>query len=110
MYNNIDGTISGTLGAPDTGDYVPVGSITRAAGEALIASLAAGPVTATIELNIFSEQRYTTNVIASSKSGNLSNVVFLGGHLDSVTAGPGINDNGSGTCTERDGGGRFTDS
>jgi Zn-dependent M28 family amino/carboxypeptidase len=35
-------------------------------------------------------------VIADSRTGDPDNVVVVGGHLDSVPAGPGINDNGSG--------------
>jgi Zn-dependent M28 family amino/carboxypeptidase len=38
------------------------------------------------------------NVIAESKGGNPNNVVMAGAHLDSVQAGPGINDNGSGSA------------
>jgi len=37
------------------------------------------------------------NIIAQTKGGDQHNVVALGGHTDSVGAGPGINDNGSGT-------------
>jgi aminopeptidase S len=38
------------------------------------------------------------NVIADWPGGDTSQVIMLGGHLDSVTAGPGINDNGSGSA------------
>src|SRR5690349_3793084 len=38
------------------------------------------------------------NLIADYPGGDANNVVMLGGHLDSVTAGPGINDNGSGSA------------
>ena len=38
------------------------------------------------------------NVIAESKTGDPNNVVMAGAHLDSVQAGPGINDNGSGSA------------
>jgi Zn-dependent M28 family amino/carboxypeptidase len=38
------------------------------------------------------------NVLAESKSGDPNNVIMAGGHLDSVQAGPGINDNGSGSA------------
>jgi Zn-dependent M28 family amino/carboxypeptidase len=38
------------------------------------------------------------NVIAETRFGNPGNVVMVGAHLDSVPAGPGINDNGSGTA------------
>jgi Peptidase family M28 len=45
------------------------------------------------------EQRTTRNVIAETPGGRADNVVMLGAHLDSVTAGPGINDNGTGSAT-----------
>ena len=38
------------------------------------------------------------NVIAELPGKNDDNVVMAGGHLDSVRAGPGINDNGSGSA------------
>ncbi|PKT73284.1 peptidase M28 [Streptomyces populi] len=38
------------------------------------------------------------NLIADWPGGNTSQVVMAGSHLDSVTAGPGINDNGSGSA------------
>jgi Zn-dependent M28 family amino/carboxypeptidase len=38
------------------------------------------------------------NVIAESPGGDPTNVVMAGAHLDSVPAGPGINDNGSGSA------------
>ncbi len=44
-------------------------------------------------------ERETVNVIADSPTGSADRVVVVGAHLDSVTAGPGINDNGSGTST-----------
>jgi Zn-dependent M28 family amino/carboxypeptidase len=40
----------------------------------------------------------TRNVIAETKGGDAESVVMLGGHLDSVPEGPGINDNGSGSA------------
>jgi Zn-dependent M28 family amino/carboxypeptidase len=40
----------------------------------------------------------TYNVFAETASGDDHNVVMAGGHLDSVGAGPGINDNGSGSA------------
>jgi len=38
------------------------------------------------------------NLIAEWPRGDANNVIMAGGHLDSVTAGPGINDNGSGSA------------
>lgn len=40
----------------------------------------------------------TQNLIAELPGGDANNVVMLGGHLDSVSNGPGINDNGSGSA------------
>jgi len=39
------------------------------------------------------------NVIADWPGGNVNNVYLFGAHLDSVAAGPGANDNGSGSAT-----------
>ena len=39
------------------------------------------------------------NVIADWPGGNANNVYMFGAHLDSVSAGPGMNDNGSGSAT-----------
>ncbi len=47
----------------------------------------------------FRGQATTYNVLAESRSGDPDNVVMAGAHLDSVPAGPGINDNGSGSAT-----------
>ncbi|QEO13341.1 M20/M25/M40 family metallo-hydrolase [Agromyces intestinalis] len=44
------------------------------------------------------EERPQRNVIAELPGKNRDNVVMLGSHLDSVQAGPGINDNGSGSA------------
>jgi len=41
----------------------------------------------------------TTNIIAQTVGGDPDNCVMLGGHSDSVTEGPGINDDGTGTMT-----------
>ncbi len=37
---------------------------------------------------------YTMNVIADTQVGRSDRVIVVGSHLDSVPAGPGINDNG----------------
>ena len=44
------------------------------------------------------ESRPQVNVIAELPGSNDDNVVMAGAHLDSVPAGPGINDNGSGSA------------
>jgi len=45
------------------------------------------------------ESRPQVNVIAELEGRNDDNVVMAGAHLDSVQAGPGINDNGSGSAS-----------
>ncbi|MFG2115065.1 M28 family metallopeptidase [Streptomyces sp. NPDC048718] len=97
IYNNTDGALNGTLGAADAGK-VPTGGISKAEGEQLAADLAKGPVELSLDIRQFRENRTTNNVIAETKGGNAANTVMLGSHLDSVAAGPGINDNGSGSA------------
>ncbi|WP_131740507.1 M28 family peptidase [Actinomadura roseirufa] len=47
----------------------------------------------------FSSQGATGyNLIADWPGGDVNNTLMIGSHLDSVTAGPGINDNGSGSA------------
>jgi len=43
------------------------------------------------------ENATSTNIIAETKSGTDSCIIVVGSHLDSVPAGPGMNDNGSGS-------------
>ena len=97
IYNNTDGALSGTLGDPATG-RIPTGGVTKADGDKLVADLAKGPVNISFEIRQLQQQRSTNNVIAETRGGNAANTVMLGSHLDSVTAGPGINDNGSGSA------------
>ena len=42
--------------------------------------------------------RKSYNIIATSKMGSEEDTIMLGAHTDSVAAGPGINDNGSGAA------------
>lgn len=44
------------------------------------------------------EETTSFNVLAETPTGDPHNVVMVGAHLDSVPAGPGINDNGSGSA------------
>jgi Iap family predicted aminopeptidase len=80
---------SATLGAPGIG--IPVLAVGATAGRDL-----GGRVE--LEVDAVSERRRTVNVIAETAAVRADRVVIAGGHLDSVPAGPGINDNGSGTA------------
>ena len=56
-----------------------------------------------LEMRVFAnsaarDQAHSFNVLAETSHGDDNNVVMVGAHLDSVTAGPGINDNGSGSA------------
>lgn len=89
IYNNVPGTVAGTLGDP-FGDFAPTVGISQEAGEKFASQLADGPVTATLDLDAVVEDRVTFNVIAETKGGDHDNVLVLGGHSDSVPEGPGI--------------------
>ncbi|MBW6438726.1 M20/M25/M40 family metallo-hydrolase [Actinoplanes hulinensis] len=87
-----EGLIVGTLGV-DHGVTIPVVGASFADGSAL----AAAGSTAHVRV-LPSETRTDYNVIADLPGRNKNNIVFAGSHLDSVTDGPGINDNGSGSA------------
>ncbi|KAL4861981.1 hypothetical protein BDV12DRAFT_56464 [Aspergillus spectabilis] len=97
-YNNGPGSLTGTLGAPESelGPYAAILGITQEDGKALIALAEDGPLTVDLYIETLTENRTTHNVIAQTKGGDPDNVISLGGHSDSVNAGPGVNDDGSG--------------
>ena len=95
VANNEDGDeMGGTLG-DSTDVQVPVISVTKVAGEQLRGQPGA-PVA--IRLNAGVRVEKTRNVIAQTTTGSTADVVMVGAHLDSVTEGPGINDNASGVA------------
>ncbi|MDT0318060.1 M28 family peptidase [Streptomyces millisiae] len=98
VHNNAPGALSGTLGEPAAG-LIPAGTVSQEDGLALAAELAAGEeVTLRLEIEELAEERETVNVVAESPVGDPDSVVMAGAHLDSVLAGPGLNDNGSGSA------------
>jgi Zn-dependent M28 family amino/carboxypeptidase len=50
-----------------------------------------------LQTNGVNVDRFFPQVIAETKKGDPNHIVLVGAHLDSVDAGPGINDDGSGT-------------
>ncbi len=92
--------IQGTLGAP--GLTVPVIGTSYAIGEELVDQTRAGTVTVHVSTSTISQVRTTRNVIADYDvgGGDRSQTIVVGSHLDSVSAGPGINDNGSGVAAD----------
>lgn len=101
IYNNAPGDVAGTLGSKGPvaeGSFVPVAGVTQQVGDALVARLAADDkVFAKLKLDGVVQDRTTHNVIAETKGGSKEQVIMVGAHSDSVIAGPGINDNGSGS-------------
>ncbi|KAK2734339.1 Leucyl aminopeptidase yscIV [Myotisia sp. PD_48] len=96
VYNNVPGELGGTLGGADD-RYVPTVGISQADGQDIISRVGSGSVSGHLWVDTKMENRTTWNVIAQTKGGDSHNVVMLGSHSDSVDAGPGINDNGSGS-------------
>ncbi|KAH7035214.1 peptidase-like protein [Microdochium trichocladiopsis] len=99
MWHQAEGTPTvATLGVENIGLLIPIATVYKAVGEAWVARLAAGEeLTVHLVIDAIFEDRETWNVFAETKEGDPNNVVMLGAHLDSVQAGPGINDDGSGT-------------
>jgi Zn-dependent M28 family amino/carboxypeptidase len=94
IYNNQAGDINGTLGNDFTLD-IGVTAVTQAVGQ----QLAATPgLVLRLKTDTFRGMAETYNVFAETPGGDPDNVVMVGAHLDSVDAGPGINDNGSGSA------------
>ncbi|KAA9154553.1 M28 family peptidase [Microbacterium lushaniae] len=85
-----------------------VGMIGDATGLTIPAVFASSPVgedlastpgaIVTVTVDYFAEERTTYNVLAETRTGDDSNVVMAGAHLDSVQDGAGINDNGTGSA------------
>ena len=73
---------------------IPTVATSQAVGEALSAGARGGDVVVSITV-LATTTASSQNVIAETK-GVGERVVMLGGHLDSVDEGPGLNDNGSG--------------
>ncbi|KAK9717389.1 hypothetical protein K7432_006254 [Basidiobolus ranarum] len=97
VYNDADQEYRGRLGLTETSTLV-TGGLSKISGEKLIQSLKLGQVQLQLTIIEKVENRTTHNIIAETKTGDPNHVVFLGAHSDSVWAGPGINDNGSGSA------------
>jgi aminopeptidase Y len=94
IYNNIAGPLNGTLGNGFTLD-LPVTSVTQATGQ----QLASTPgLILRLKTDTFRGIATSYNVLAETRDGDPNNVIVAGAHLDSVNAGPGMQDNGSGSA------------
>ena len=96
VYNDSPGQVQGSLVGPGS---LPAVTIAGDSGQQLLGQLAAGPVGVHLRVDASIEQRSGTNVIAELPASRPdAQTVVIGGHLDSVPAGPGANDNGSGSA------------
>lgn len=96
IYNSGSGVFGGTLGA-DAGVTAPVLMISDTLG-AQLGGLAGSGLQVRVAVETLIEARESHNLLAETPGGNADQVIMLGAHLDSVVAGPGINDNGSGSA------------
>jgi Zn-dependent M28 family amino/carboxypeptidase len=94
IYNNRPGPLNGTLSAGFSLD-IAVTAVTQTVGAQLTAT--PGLVLA-INASTFRGTASTSNIFAETQKGDPANVVMVGAHLDSVNAGAGIQDNGSGSA------------
>lgn len=101
IYNNAEGTLEGyslqRIPTKDN-DYVPTAGISQGAGQGFVTLLDLG-IAVNVTLSTTSKDITTYNIIAQTIGGDQNNVIHVGGHSDSVSAGPGINDNGSGSIS-----------
>jgi aminopeptidase Y len=94
IYNNIPGDLNGTLGDSFTLD-IPVTSVAQDVGQ----QLASTPgLVLRLKTDTFRGLATSFNLLAETTGGDSNNVIMAGAHLDSVNAGPGIQDNGSGSA------------
>ncbi|GME72039.1 unnamed protein product [Ambrosiozyma monospora] len=104
IYNNEPGSFQGTLDVPKDGGRVvlaPSVGLSQTEGEKYAALLKSGKsLEASVLVDSYVGNITTFNVIAESVEGDPENIVMLGAHSDSFTAGPGINDDGSGTVSQ----------
>ena len=92
------GVVNGTLGGAGLGAAL---GTTLAVGQDLANGVRSGATgsTATVRIDRVQETRTTRNIVAETPGGDPASVVVVGAHLDSVSRGAGINDNGSGSAT-----------
>jgi len=96
IANDAAGRVQGSLVEPS---QIPAVTVGGADGQRLRDLLGAGPVQVRLVVDASIEQRSGTNVVAELPGARADGpVVIFGAHLDSVPAGPGGNDNGSGSA------------
>ncbi|KAK6495035.1 Leucyl aminopeptidase yscIV [Arthrobotrys musiformis] len=103
VYNNDDTNFQPGLGYPkdyNATEFIPAAFITKSDGRALVTRLGDGTLPATVKTLTSQTSGISANLIATTKGGDQNQIITVGAHTDSVKAGPGINDNGSGTIAQ----------
>jgi hypothetical protein len=78
---------------------IPVLGVSYAIGEAWVELAAEATIEVELSVSAIAISRATENILAEKTGEDPSaRAVMIGAHLDSVAAGPGINDNGSGSA------------
>jgi Zn-dependent M28 family amino/carboxypeptidase len=96
VFNDSAGALQGVLADAEP---VPAATISGDSGQQLLGMLAGGPVSVNFSVDGQTEQLSATNVIAELPGSRPdAGTVMFTAHLDSVPAGPGANDNGSGSA------------
>ncbi|TDD89124.1 M20/M25/M40 family metallo-hydrolase [Actinomadura darangshiensis] len=89
------GPVNGTLSKPVA---LPALGPSHAVGAELAKAAKKGGLKLRVKTDTVHGKKKSSNVIADTERGRADNVVLAGAHLDSVPAGPGINDNGTGAA------------
>jgi Zn-dependent M28 family amino/carboxypeptidase len=92
VYNAEPGPLNATLGDPRAAP-IPVAAVEAATAR----SFQQGRVVVELTIRAHSKRTTQKNVVADSRP-SAGRVLMIGGHLDSVREGPGINDNGTGVA------------
>lgn len=95
IYNDQPQIFTGTLRERVT---IPVIALSGESAAGTLKLLANGPVTASIQSETEMIEQTGYNIIGTLR-GKTDETIVLGGHYDSVNAGPGAGDNASGTAT-----------
>jgi len=95
IFNDDPGLFSSSAKTPRT---YPIFALSHEAGTEIQQTIAIGqPVSTRMIAEMQEQTSITTNIIADTPGTN-GMFIVSGSHLDSVPAGPGINDNGSGSA------------
>lgn len=96
VANDRSGELKAALSRPAG---IPVVSILQTDGQKLLEFIRQGTTVVSVDVEASNTTRQDQNVVASLRPASDRKQVIIGAHYDSVAAGPGANDNGSGVAT-----------